>query len=188
MKDKRWLIFSLLVFCGWLALSAGCTPEQKIDEVLTEYYKKGHAAAENFIADRLEDYRIVILLEKMNVSEREQFLKGFLAAYDEAEQSQKGQRYAEILSEAVKGGTFEEAIDRGIPHAKKLTTDAQIQTLIRRSIGISRSGALAWKAGYIEGFKKGLMEDRRPANKAEQEKLYEKGEAMYEALRAASGL
>lgn len=124
----------------------------------------------------------------MNSDQRGHFLKGFSTAYTDATQSEKGQKYTATLSGAVESDTFEEAKKRGLLHAKDKTTDAQIQSLIKRSFGISRSASLAWKAGYIEGFKDALPDSEKADDKTGLDNLYKKAEAMYEALRAATGL
>jgi len=168
-----------------LIIFAGCPPPEQKDTIITEQYKAGYNTARNFMSGRLAEYQLVITLHGILFDDRSEFLEGFKMAYVEGEKSEQGQKYAEILSEAVKAGTFEEAKERGIQHAKKLTTDAQIQNLIRGSLGISRSKALAWKAGYIEGFKIGWQQ---VSSGQDTQCLYKRAEAMYEALRAASGL
>ncbi len=183
MSNKFRLLFLLLVVTIYIALFAGCqTPQPTLKQ-----YSMGHDAAKDFIANQLAGYRMVIMLEGMNADERDQFFQGFLAAYDDSGQKEKGKRYTGTLREAVKGSTFQEAKRQGELHANKKTTDARIQSLIRRSLGISRSVALAWKAGYIEGFKEGLLNGRKPVDKT-VDGLYRKADAMYEALRAATGL
>jgi len=184
MANKFRPVFLLLVVTIYIALFAGCqTPQPTI----SKHYNTGYDAAKDFIANRLADYRIVIIPESMNDDERDQFFQGFLAAYDDSGQSEKGKQYTGVLREAVKGSTFQEAKKRGELHANKKATDAQIQSLIRRSLGISRSMALAWKAGYIEGFKDGLLNGKKPVDKT-VDGLYSKAATMYEALRAATGL
>lgn len=164
----------------------------KIKVEKSDEYEKGYKLAGKHQNQELPGYRLVIELHSLSPSGRQDFLRGFIAAYAEINDSALGKRYASILRESLAGDHYDRSLEEGKKHVNWQVTDAQIQALIRRSFGISRAVTLGWKAGYIEGFnqeklRKALSEGQ-PEIKREAKNYYQQAEAMYEALRAGAGL
>ena len=141
---------------------------------------QGRDAAMRFLSGDLADYRLAIMLHSLNAGQHQAFLKGFIAFFDEKGERPLGEKYAERLRKAVSPDHYDVAYDQGVKHAKNEITDAQIQTLILRSLNVSAAVALGWKAGYVEGYADTL-------GQASIETAYEEAAAMYNALRAATG-
>jgi len=158
-------------------------PEPSSDE----NWRKGKELGSQYRLEKMRSWRLVIEFSKIARAGRDRFLQGFIAAYAESGEEEKGRHYAEILKEALTAGYFEQGQDQGVAHAKQEITDARVQGLIRQSLGVSRARGLGWKAGYINGYKEGLQQQKDNRDTPE-EQLYRRGEVMYEALRAALGL
>jgi len=160
-----------------------------VDDANTEPYKNGYESALNRRNEEIRPYRLVIELEKWRSSPSgdmgDEFLHGFKAAYAETSDTALGEKYADILNQSLKDGFYEQAFQQGQKHVKGQATDAGIQELIRRSLGLSRGFALGWKAGYIEGFVEAMLETNP---EYDEEGLYQQAETMYDALRRALGL
>ncbi len=130
--------------------------------------------------EELGDYRLVIELYPLSPSNRDKFLQGFKTAYIQTNEDTLGENYVNILKQSLAGGVYEQAFELGKRHAKSQVTDELVQTTIGRSLGLG-GFELGWKAGYIEGFVQGRFE----TGPHDKETLYQKAEAMYNALRAA---
>ena len=154
-------------------------------------YDEGHKAAIDYLSGDLLDYQIVIRLRKLEEGNRENFLQGFASAFSEKNLGEKGDRYAKVLRGAIATDSFDIAFEWGIKHVNAEVTNAQVQTLIRGSIGVSGGVALGWKAGYIKGFSEEVAKKKtagaQPLELPDEIGLYRRAESMYEALRAASG-
>ena len=148
---------------------------------MPEPFEKGLDSGMRHLDGELRTYRLVIALQPLPAPEREAFMKGFLKAYAEADNGAEGERYADILQASVATTTalHEQALDEGKRHATSQVTDAYIQNFIR-SFGASGGRALAWKAGYIEGFAQEIK-NRKP--EFDKENLYGQAETMYNALK-----
>jgi len=155
-------------------------------------YKSGRKAGKDYLNGDLTDYRLVIMLRALKEARRDEFIEGFISVFAEEGLHDKGQRYAKIISGALAGDVYEPAYEYGTKHVNDQITDVQIQELIRRSLGVSGSVALGWKAGYIHGFMREMARKKVPGhyvvNEQEKGEFYKQAEAMYEALRAATGL
>jgi len=149
-------------------------------------YKRGHALAESYGAGQIKDYMFVIELYALSETDKENFLQGFEAVYAQAGEAEKGQDYAQVLRQSISGDSFQQGFEQGRKHVNNEVTDAQIQTLIGRSIGVSRPITLGWKAGYIKGYTKMELLGKPPTENLQV--AYREGQAMYDALRAVIGL
>lgn len=165
--------------------------EVKIRAIENVEYKKGLNLAREYQNGTIKDYRIVIKLHSLSPPGQEEFLRGFMSAYVEANKSALGEKYVGILRASLAGDQYDQAFEQGKKHVNNQVTDTQIQTLIRRSLGISGSVALGWKAGYIEGFNQEKLQkalSEKPKIKHKEKNYYQQAQAMYDALRAATGL
>lgn len=155
-------------------------------------YHSGEQAGKRYLSGSLADYRLVIMLYDVRSEGRESFLQGFLRAFTEADRVNEGTKYATMIEEAAASNQYETAVEIGLKHARRMVTNAQVQNLIRSTLGISRSLALGWKAGYMQGFKVQLVSDAVKEEASISEKLedefYRQAAATYSALRAATGL
>jgi hypothetical protein len=135
---------------------------------------------------KLPTYRLLIELrnEHWSTPDREAFIKGVMTAYEETGAVPEGRRYIDALRDAILGSTFSQAREEGIRHAAGQVSDSYIQILIG-NVGGSGATALAWKAGYIDGF---ATELRREHSDIEPEDAFQQAEAMYNALKRAMGL
>lgn len=149
-------------------------------------YKRGYGLAESYRLGKIKDYMLVIELYTLSGTEKDDFLQGFEAAYARFDEAKKGKEYAELLRESITGDPFKQGYEQGQKHVNNEVTDAQIQTLIGRSIGVSRPVTLGWKAGYIKGYTKIELLSKPPIE--ELHVIYREGQAMYDALRAVIGL
>lgn len=151
-----------------------------------EAYKAGYGMAELYRLGNIKDYMLVIELYTLSATEKAEFLQGFESAYAQFNEAEKGREYAQLLRESISGDSFKQGYEQGQKHVNNEVTDAQIQTLIGRSIGVSRPVTLGWKAGYIKGYTKIELLSKPPAE--ELHEVYREGQAMYDALRAVIGL
>ena len=158
----------------------------RITVKLTREYKAGYSLAEKYRKAEVGGYRLVIELQSLLAPGREEFLRGFMDVYAGAGAGAEGKKHVEILRQAVAGDNFELALEQGARHANNQVTDAQVQMLIRRSIGVSKGIELGWKAGYIEGYKREMAKAATSAVQPaiQLENLYSQAQAMYDALRA----
>ncbi|OHB76818.1 MAG: hypothetical protein A2Z25_04040 [Planctomycetes bacterium RBG_16_55_9] len=141
--------------------------------------KNGYDRAFEYRNGKVRVYRLVADLQSMAGSGRKEFLRGFEAAYREAKDTPHGEEYARILKEAAESGAYEQSFAQGQGHVNGQVADAQVQTMIRKSLGLSRGYALGWRAGYIEGF---VREMSKKDELSDEESLYEQAETMYNAL------
>jgi hypothetical protein len=142
-------------------------------------YAKGYELAVQYRNGKLQSYRLVIALHPLSSPDRDEFLQGFKAAYEEANDIKLGEKYVDILKQSLERGVYEQAFEQGVKHVNGQVTHAQIQNMIRRSIGISSGSELGWKSGYIEGFVHEMLKKKRKP----KESLYKVAEAMYNSLR-----
>ena len=149
-------------------------------------YRRGHGLAELYRIGKIKDYMLVIELYTLSSVEKEDFLQGFEASYAQFDEAKKGKEYAELLRASISGDSFKQGYEQGQKHVNNEVTDAQIQTLIGRSIGVSRPLTLSWKAGYIKGYTKIELLAKPPVE--DLHVIYREGQAMYDALRAVIGL
>lgn len=145
---------------------------------------QGYDSALKYRAGDLPAYRVVIRLSLLSEHGRNEFLDGFETAYKDANENQKGKEYRTILSQALDGGFYEEAIIQGKKYVSGETTDARVQDLISGSVGLSRSSGLGWKAGYIVGF----AQEMARQTEGFEEGFYQQAETKYNALRGALGV
>ena len=183
MKRKvRLMLIMLLIWC-LSVLASGCywkprsyKPKIAVDPIEhRQAYEQGQKCGLKFRNDQLRAYRVVIELHSS--SDRNKFLRGFKGAYTKASDTGLGEEWGEVLKESVEGGIYEQAFEQGEKHVRGQVSNAQIQTFIRRTIGLARSFELGWKAGYIDGFIQG---------KSEPGSFYEQAETMYRMCRAAT--
>ncbi|MHC4165760.1 MAG: hypothetical protein ACYSWQ_02255 [Planctomycetota bacterium] len=171
--NKRIEVYSivrvLIVICLGFAVGGCCTG------ICREGYERGS----EYRNRQTRVYRLVAALNAMERSDRNEFLRGFKTAYRAAGDARRGEEYAKILKGAVESGTYGHSFAQGQGHVDGRVTDAQIQTMIRKSFGQNRGFALAWRAGYIEGFVDEMS--KRDARYGE-EGLYDQAEKMYHAL------
>lgn len=194
MKNNLVLIVSVF-FVSSFSLYTGCERAMIVDvepnEPNSPHYWTGEQAAKDYMAERLRGYQIVIMLNDIDLSDRKDFLEGFKTAFAEANRADDGIKYSKIFWEAASSSEFETAREMGSKHAQGLGTNSQIQNLIHGSLGVSRSRALGWKAGYIKGFKTQRVseakEQGRSVDKQIEDKFYKEAAATYNALRAATG-
>jgi len=186
------LAFSSCLYSGCQRQEQAVTePNETVIKPISPSFTQGQQAGEDYIAGKLIDYRLTIILHSIEISNREDFLNGFKAAFVEAGQEDDGIKYAKILEDAVTGNQFETALELGSKHANRQVTNSRIQNLIQDSVGISGSMALGWKAGYILGFKtqkvSSAKEKGETISKELEEEFYKEASATYNALRAATG-
>ena len=200
MKNNLVLIVSIF-FVSSFSLYTGCEQQTKpigvgveSSELHSPHYWKGERAAKGYMAEQFRGYRIVIMLNDIDpsLSGREDFLKGFNAAFAEVDRAGDGIKYSKIFLEAASSSEFETAQEMGSKHAQGLVTNSQIQNLIHSSLGVSRSRALGWKAGYVKGFKTQRVSDAKKQDKSAdkqttEDRFYKEAAATYNALRAATG-
>jgi hypothetical protein len=155
-------------------------------------FHTGEEAGKRYLSGNLADYRLVIMLHDIRPEGRGGFLQGFLRAFTEAGRINEGTKYATMIEGAAASNQYETAVEMGLKHARRMVTNSQVQNLIRSTLGISRSLALGWKAGYIQGFKMQLVSEAVKEETSISEKLedefYRQAVATYSALRAATGL
>jgi hypothetical protein len=152
----------------------------------SQAHNLGFGLAVSYQTGEIKDYVLVIELNSLSGSEREEFLQGFERAYEESGEPEKGNEFVKILKESVSSDTYPRGHEQGQKHVDGQVTDAKVQNLIRRSIGISKAVALGWKAGYINGYSKIGSDEAAPAD--ERDAAYQEAQAMYSALRAITGL
>jgi hypothetical protein len=192
MKTNLGLVVWISVITSF-ALYTGCEESQKAEpeQLPSPQFELGHKAAKVYMAEQLADYRIVIILHEVGPGGRDEFLSGFKAAFTEAGRRADGVKYSEILRTSVTGDQFERAQGMGSKHAQRLVTNAQIQNLIRSSLGVSGGVTLGWKAGYIQGFKTrkfhDTLQEGKGVDEEQEEQFYKEAGAAYNALRAAVG-
>lgn len=143
-------------------------------------YQEGHKRALEYRNGQVRDYRLVIELHLLPPSNRDEFLQGFNQGYQEADNSELGKKYVEILAQALSGGVYEQAFQMGQYHANGEVTDALVQGMINRSLGLG-SFELGWKAGYIEGF----IQEMFKKMDGDKESLYQEAETKYNSLKKA---
>jgi hypothetical protein len=138
------------------------------------------------MAGAVPTYRVVTILRdsQMSTADRDAFLKGFLSAYQDANNVAEGRKYTDVIREAVVGSTFDQARQDGIRHARNQINDSYVQSLISNTGG-SGAAALAWKAGYIDGFADTLLAKNAAADR---EDAARQAEAMYSSLKRGMGL
>jgi hypothetical protein len=148
-------------------------------------YELGLKAGRRHWAGELPTYRMVVQLHSEHESELdiEAFLAGFAAAYAETGEAVEGNEYADLLRDCLEGRIYSLGLREGQRHVSKQVTSAYIQNLISRNVG-SGSAALAWKAGYINGFAK-VIHDQRGEDMESSLRL---GETMYNSLKHGMGL
>lgn len=141
-------------------------------------YQRGLKRALEYSNGQVRDYRLVIELHLLPPSSREEFLQGFNQEYQEAEDSELGKKYVEILEQALSGGVYEQAFHIGQNHANSQVTDTLVQGMVNRSLGWG-GFELGWKAGYIEGF----VQEMFKKTDGDKDSLYQEAEKMYNSLK-----
>jgi hypothetical protein len=141
-------------------------------------YQSGLKHALEYSNGQVRDYRLVIELHLLSPLNREEFLQGFNQGYKEADNRELGKKYVDILEQALSGGVYEQAFQIGQSHADGQITDALVQAMINRSLGLG-GFELGWKAGYIEGFVQGMFKK----SDSDKESLYQEAETMYNSLK-----
>jgi hypothetical protein len=144
-------------------------------------YQKGYNLALQYQSGAVRDYRLVTELYPLSPSNRDKFLLGFQAAYIQANDRARGDKYIEILKQAITDTVYEQAFNIGKQHANKEATDESVQTTLKRSIGLG-GFELGWKAGYIEGF----VQEMLKKTGGDKENLYQQADEKYNLLRSAS--
>jgi len=145
---------------------------------------QGYQSAVKYRAGTLPAYRLVIALDPLSKHERNEFLRGFRMAYFDADEDLQGQKYTDILRQALESGYFAEAVVQGRQYVSGQTTDARVQELIGSSVGLTHGSDLGWKAGYIVGFAREMARKRS----GQEEIFYPQAETKYNALRGALGV
>lgn len=145
----------------------------------------GRRLGREHVAGEVPTYRLVIALRdsRLSIADREAFLKGFLSAYQDANDVADGRRYTDVLRDAIVGSTFDQGRQDGVRHADNQVNDSYVQAIIGR-MGGSGATALAWKAGYIDGFAGELL-DKKAA--VDHEDAMRQAETMYNSLRRGMG-
>jgi hypothetical protein len=148
-------------------------------------YVEGLRAGQRHRETGLGTYRIVVDLRysQWSPTQIEAFLAGFEAAYAEAGQEDRGRRYTEAVWHALSGDVYEQGHQEGRRHVNSEVTDAYVQTVIGRTAGQS-AVALAWKAGYIDGFAGELV--RKTPSRTQEDSL-RAAETMYNSLKRGMG-
>jgi hypothetical protein len=137
-------------------------------------------------AGEIPTYCLVIALRSENLSaaDREAFLESFLSVYQDANDIVAGRKYTDVLRDAIIGSTFEQGRQDGVLHANNQINDSYVQTLIGNA-GVSGAAALAWKAGYIDGFAEVLLTKNAAIDR---EDALRQAETMYDSLKRGMGL
>ncbi|MFC1633829.1 hypothetical protein ACFL5Z_03240 [Planctomycetota bacterium] len=146
---------------------------------------EGYESAQEYQDGKIKSYRLVISLQTLSEPDRAEYLRGFKKAFDDVNDSRLGQEYADILTQSLAQGGYQQAIEIGRRYVKGQAADGRIQELIGRSVGLSRASSLGWKAGFVEGFTKELLA-QRPGS--DEEHVYLQAETKYNALRAPLGV
>jgi hypothetical protein len=148
--------------------------------------QEGLRLAREHLVGAVPTYRLVITLRdnRLSATDREAFFKSFLSVYQDANDIVEGRKYADVLRDATLGSTFEQGRQDGIRHANNQISDSFVQTLIANTGG-SGATALAWKAGYIDGFS-GALVTRNAA--VGHENALSQAETMYNSLKRGMGL
>lgn len=148
--------------------------------------QEGRRFGRNHLVGTVPTYRLVIALRDTGLSatDREAFFKGFLSAYQDANDVAEGRKYTDVLRDAVLGSTFEQGRQDGVRHARNQISDSFVQMLITNAGG-SGATALTWKAGYIDGFA-GVLLSRNTA--VTYDAALTQAETMYNSLKRGLGL
>jgi hypothetical protein len=190
MKTSISLICGVLLTVFFSSFVCGCKStdgaqaQSSCCGLWTTFRVRGYESAVEYRAGELPEYRLVIALGSLSDRGREEFLRGFRTAYFDANDGPRGQRYAEVLKQALEGGHYEEAIVQGRKYVSGETTDSRVQGLISGSVGLSRGSDLGWKAGYIAGFAREMAKQRSGL----EENFYRQAETKYNALRSPLGV
>jgi hypothetical protein len=148
--------------------------------------QEGRRLGRDHIVGTVPTYRLVIALRdtRLSTMDREVFLKGFLSAYQDANDVAEGRKYTDVLRDAVLGSMFEQGRQDGVRHARNQISDSFVQMLITNAGG-SGATALAWKAGYIDGFA-GVLSSKNAA--VAHDDALNQAETMYNSLKRGLGL
>ncbi|UCG59716.1 MAG: hypothetical protein JSU70_09395 [Phycisphaerales bacterium] len=194
MKNNVALVTCVVCFVLLpLTFYAGCEEPAttgEVDKLVSPSFEIGKKAAQDYIANAVSDYELVLELHELDAGGREHFLRGFAAAFGEAGRDREGTRYRSVLEESVRGSQFTTGRETGSKHAQKSTTNAQVQGLIQNSLGVSSGVALGWKAGYIKGFAAQRVTETAAGGVVSEEAvqgLYREAAATYNAVRSAIG-
>jgi hypothetical protein len=133
----------------------------------------------------LGTYRVVVDLRyrASSAAQNEAFLAGFQDAYAEADREDRGRRYAETIWQALRGEGYDLGREDGRRHVNSQVTDSYVQSVIGRTAD-RPTAALAWKAGYIDGFAGELV--RKTPTRTHEDSL-RAGETMYNSLKRGMG-
>lgn len=156
------------------------SPYTVIVDQYGQAYNDGYESGHKFLSEDIQIHRLIIKLYSLSFSDREQFLQGFKAAYDQANYCATGEKYENLLRQSVEGGTYEQALAWGEKHVSGQASNSLVRDMIRNSRSLSRGFKLGWQAGYIEGFVKEML-DRMPVGQ-DNEPLYEQAKDMYDSL------
>ncbi len=192
MKTSRKFRHGMFVIiCLGLLVFSGCSSRLCVRKSSNSFHSsfcnRGYDSALRYREGSLPAYRIVIELRPLMERQRAAFLEGFRKAYDDENDGWKGREYSTILSQALEGGYYDEAVVQGRLYVNGKTTDARIQELISGSVGLSRSSGLGWKAGYIAGFAQEIAL-HRSGFIVNEDQFYSQGETKYNALRGPLGV
>jgi hypothetical protein len=148
--------------------------------------QEGLRFGRELLARAVPTYRVVIALRQdwPSAPDREAFFTSFLSVFKDANDLAEGRIYTDVLRDAILGSTFEQGRQDGIRHAGNQISDSFVQTLIANSGG-SGATALAWKAGYIDGFAQTLT-GKEPSLRRQE--ALRQAEAMYDSLKRGLGL
>lgn len=156
-----------------------------VDPVFIE----GREAGRMHVDGHLRTYRLVVDLrakqqkELWSSSEVDAFLAGFTAAYKDRDMGPRGEKYAEVVRASLADRAYEQGFQEGRRHVDNQVSDAYIQGLIGRNISLG-STALAWKAGYIEGFAEQIQQKNQGRSPDSSLQL---GETVYDSLKHGIG-